>query len=101
MGNCNQTRDGNNVILLCSETGGTGEKIKGKFSFLKLRTKIDGKRGSTDPRSVIELMVEVWNEFSMKITELDSTMQQDIKDHFNGIIEDEDDLGDILFGPVD
>ena len=43
-------------------------------------------------------MKESWNELSAALRNMNESDQQMLKDHFNQFDEDNDDLGDILFG---
>ena len=46
-------------------------------------------------------MCDEWNNFQGELNNLPAEEQDEIKGHFNGIIEEFDELGDNLFGEVD
>ena len=74
----------------------------GKFRQIKVKTKkIDAGRGCIDPRQIVDAMAQVWDEITTTIGSLDEETQDDLKNWYNNLIEDEDDLGEILFGTVD
>ena len=51
--------------------------------------------------SMLESLFENWDELRQMLEEKPEDEQEAIKDHFNRLIEDEDDLGDQLFGDAD
>jgi len=77
------------------------DKNKKKFKIRKTRASPrDGRGPSDDPRDIVEELVAVWDDFLEALSEADESVQREIKDHFNNLIEGEPNLGDILFGPV-
>merc|ERR1712232_163286 len=60
-----------------------------------------GKRGAEDASAILDIIVENWDEIQELIEELDINDAKEYQDHFNSLIENEDDLGDILFGTVE
>ena len=65
---------------------------------LKIKAKTTGGRGSVNFATVVEAMMEVWDELKEAIEDLPEEEQKALRDYFNNFIENEDDLGDILFG---
>ena len=82
-----------------------GEKT---FNLRKLNVKLSnaGKsRGTDDNRTneVIEQMKVDWDDLQSSFAQLDDAEKGDLKDYFNGIIDEEgcDTLGDALFSDDD
>ena len=71
------------------------------FGFLKVKMTARGARGSVDPQGVYETIKENWDALQEELDKLEDEQKNQIRDHFNSIIESEDDLGDILFGEID
>ena len=70
-----------------------------KFTFFKkVKIIVNKGRGQIDHSAVIDALVEAWEELEDAINSLDEESQNQIRDYFNSVIEDENDLGDILFG---
>ena len=73
------------------------------FCKLKISVKTKSGRGFNDATAaeVIECLVDVWDDFKEALDGLDEADSDSIKDHFNNYIEDEEDLGDIMFGAAE
>ena len=71
------------------------------FGALKVKAKAKSGRGSVDAKAVIDCMKDAWDELQTAISNISEEEQQQLKDHFNGFIDGEDDLGDILFGTAE
>ena len=71
------------------------------FGALRVKAKAKSGRGSIDANAVVEAMMTAWDDLKSAIAGLPENEQQELRDHFNNFIEDEDDLGDILFGDAD
>ena len=71
------------------------------FGKLKIKAKCAKGRGSIDAVSVIEAMTSTWEELQAAISGLSQDEQKELEDHFNQLVEDESDLGTILFGTAD
>ena len=46
-------------------------------------------------------MRDSWNDLQEALSNLDKDAQESLRNHFNDLIEGEEDLGDILFGTAD
>ena len=68
------------------------------FRAVKRRQKAKAGRGFTDPPSVIDCMKDEWEGLNQALNELPEGEQAAMKDHFNELIEDQGELGDLLFG---
>ena len=62
---------------------------------LKLTIKKGGARGTEQATEVCEMLSENWQQFRDKYNALAQDEQDEMLEHFEGIIEN---LGDILFG---
>ena len=71
------------------------------FGALKVKAKAKSGRGSVDASAVVDAMMTTWDDLQNAIGNLSEEEQQQLKDHFNGFIDGEDDLGDILFGTAE
>ena len=79
-----------------------GGKKKTPFRALQVRAKPKPGRGNTsDPNVVCDALYEAWDELRTAIEALPETERDALKSHFNDLIEDEDDLGDHLFGDME
>ena len=71
------------------------------FGKLKVKAKTKSGRGSVDPAAIIDAVKHSWNDLQTAIGTLSETEKDELRSHFNDFIEDEGDLGDILFGTAD
>ena len=71
------------------------------FGKLKVKARCKAGRGSVNAEAVIEAMENTWGDLRAAIDALEEEEQHQLKDHFNNLIEDHDNLGDILFGDAD
>merc|ERR1712032_703401 len=71
------------------------------FSKLKVSAKVKSGRGSADATAVVEAMMDAWDDLQEAIGKLNEEEKKQLTDHFNGFIDGEDDLGDILFGSAE
>merc|ERR1712173_495365 len=72
------------------------------FKGLKVKAKAKSGRGAkSDPTFVVDTVHGSWEELEEALGRLSADDKQAMKDHFNGLIADEDDLGDALFGTAD
>ena len=70
-----------------------------KFTEYGVKIKIDDTRAvGEDPGQILEAMSEVWDELQEKLDGMPEKKKEKLLEHFNSVIEGEDDLGDILFG---
>ena len=65
-----------------------------KFSQLKVAAKTKAGRGTKDAEAVMDALKDCWDDLSDKIKEMTESEKTELKNHFNNLIEDEDDLGD-------
>ena len=68
---------------------------------LKVNAKVKSGRGSADAAAVVDALTEVWGEVQTALSKLSDGERDDIKKHFNEYVENEDDLGDSLFGSAE
>ena len=54
--------------------------------------------GPLDIAACENAVKESWDDLSEAIRNLEEKQQEELKNHFNGLVKDENDLGDILFG---
>ena len=55
-------------------------------------------RGGKDKNLVIECLKDSWDDFQEKINDMSEEHQEAYREYFNELIEEEEDLGDTLFG---
>ena len=74
--------------------------MPGKFGQIKCFIGRGNKatRGSADSSAVVEAMKDSWSELGAAIRNMNEADQKMLRDHFNSFDQDNDDLGDILFG---
>ena len=65
---------------------------------LKVKVKANGARGTLNAKSIFQIVVDSWSDLSQATNSLSEEEQQAVRDHFNSLIDENDDLGDILFG---
>ena len=72
------------------------------FGHLKVKAKAKSGRGSTDAAAVEDAVKESWEALKDALDGLSTEDEQEMKDHFNNLIEGDDteDLGDVLFGDL-
>ena len=72
------------------------------FGHLKVKAKAKSGRGSTDAAAVEDAVKESWDALKDALDGLSAEDEQEMKDHFNNLIEGDDteDLGDVLFGDL-
>ena len=68
------------------------------FRKLLIKAKAKTGRGTLSSKVIITAMKDYWKELQEELEKLPQDEQNEFKDHFNGLIDDEEDLGDILFG---
>ena len=68
------------------------------FGKLKVKAKTKSGRGSVDPAAIIDAVCGAWKDLQNAINTMNPEEQDELRSHFNQLIEDECDLGDILFG---
>ena len=68
------------------------------FGKLKVKCRMRGARGTADANSIFRAVIDSWSDLTEATGNLSAEEQQAVRDHFNTLIEDQDDLGDILFG---
>ena len=68
------------------------------FGKLKVKCRMRGARGTADANSIFRAVIDSWSDLTEATGNLSAEEQQAVRDHFNNLIEDQDDLGDILFG---
>ena len=73
-------------------------KGKSKFGAMRVKCKSKSGRGTFDAGVVVEAMMEHWKALQSAIEEMGEEKQDELRDHFNDLIDGEPDLGDILFG---
>ena len=71
------------------------------FGKLKVKAKTKSGRGSVDPASIIDAVCSSWKDLQNAIKTMSPEEQDELRSHFNNFIDDEGDLGDILFGSAD
>ena len=67
----------------------------------KLQLKGSETRGTENGESIIGAMIDGWDSLQQHLSALDEGSIADVKQHFNKLINGEDELGDALFGSVD
>ena len=68
---------------------------------IKHKLEFKGKRGAEDGASIIQAVIDGWDSLQQHLQALDEGSVADVKQHFNKLINGEDELGDALFGSVD
>ena len=76
-------------------------KKKQGFRALHVRTKPKPGRGDYDSTAVVDALTDSWGDLQEALDKLPDDEVEALKAHFNSCIEDEDDLGDHLFGESD
>ena len=71
------------------------------FRAVKRNCKMKEGRGIEDPESVIETMRDDWDGLVGELQSLPENEKEKIKEHFNSLIDEFDNLGEILFGDID
>ena len=75
--------------------------MPGKFA-LHVRPALSKGRGTVTAEAVIDAMKDCWNDMATAIDEnLSKAQQTEMLEHFNNLIEDHDELGELLFGDYD
>merc|ERR1712010_321727 len=71
-----------------------------KMGFIRLRLAVKAKsgRGRADPAAVIDACHSNWSMIHDALTSVGPEDEKAIREYFNTLVDDEDDLGDILFG---
>ena len=70
------------------------KKLSRSFKF-KIRPQ--SKRGSCDPNAVIEALQQNWDDFQQQLSQVSDEESEEIKQYFNELLEDDNELGDKLF----
>ena len=68
--------------------------MPGKFSKLKVSAKQKAGRGTKDAEAVMDALKDCWDDLSTKIQEMSEAEKTELRNHFNTLIDEEDDLGD-------
>ena len=74
-----------------------------ELGFRALRRKLQNpqaKRGTTDLAVVQDCIIESWDGLNSELNSLPTDEQENMKKHFNELVEDKD-LGELLFGSAD
>ena len=71
------------------------------FGKLKVKARCKKGRGSVDASAVIDAVMNTWGDLQEAIAGMDKPDQDELREHFNNLVEDEGDLGDVLFGTAD
>merc|ERR1711971_747565 len=71
------------------------------FGKLKVKARCKAGRGSVNAEAVVDAMQHTWTELRAAIDALDDGEKDQLREHFNNLIEDQGELGDILFGDAD
>ena len=53
------------------------------------------------PEFIVEQLMDAWDDLQDKLSNLNEEDKTKIEEHFNNLIEYEDDLGTVLFGTAD
>ena len=73
-----------------------------KFAFkIKLSKFEQGIRGCEDPNEILDAICGDWGELQSELDKFGGADLQQLKDHFNGLIDDKEGLGDALHGDLD
>ena len=71
-----------------------------KFAFkIGLSKKLS--RGVEDPGEILDAICNDWGELQSELDKFGSEDLKQLKDHFNGLIDDQASLGDALHGDLD
>ena len=71
-----------------------------KFAIKMKLSKIT-KRGCEDPNEILDAICNDWAELQQELDKFGGSDLQQLKDHFNGLIEDKEGLGEALHGDLD
>ena len=72
----------------------TDTKAK-KFSKMVIAVKLEGARGTADCAALVDTLSEHWDAVRDRFNAMPADEQEELKDHFNGEMENS---GDLLFG---
>ena len=61
----------------------------------------DATRGTDDPDVIIGIIMDNWGELQSAFKDFGSSDLDTVKEHFNALIAECEDLGDSLFGDLD
>ena len=76
--------------------------MAGKFDKLRIKPKFKQGRGAVDADAIVNAMKDCWDDLAKAIDQnMTQAEQKEMLDHFNGLFEDADDLGNCLFGSYD
>ena len=70
---------------------------KGQFACFKVKAKKNAGRGSENAAAVVEGLSSQWDDLQELLEEKEDK-RTELIEYFNGFIEGEDDLGNILYG---
>ena len=73
----------------------------GRFGNLSVKVRVRGTRGDVDAEAVTEAMQDGWDQVRQAIDSLEESEQDELRAHFNGLIEEHRNLGDLLFGDAE
>ena len=69
---------------------------------MRIKAKCRPGRGDVDTRAIIKDVIDNWDDIQSQLkTDYSEQEQQVIRDHFNNLLEDHNDLGDAIFGTKD
>ena len=68
------------------------------FGSVKIKAKVNNHRGCLDATAIEEACINSWDDIQDTMANVPEDVAAQIKEHFNTMLEDFDDLGDILFG---
>ena len=84
-----------------ADTDTTATKQRRRFKSVRKILKSKGARGAEDANKVLDGIVEEWDGLHSELTELPDEDAENMKAHFNELVDGFDRLGDVLFGEVD
>ena len=74
-----------------------------KLNFRRIKFELTNKatRGGKDNFEILDGIKEDWESLQTELSTLPESEKQELKDHFNSIINGFDRIGDVLFGVKD
>ena len=72
-----------------------------KFAFKIKFTKVTKRGCLEDPNEILDAICNDWAELQQELDKFGGSDLQQLKDHFNGLIEDKEGLGEALHGDLD
>ena len=80
--------------------GGISRANKKCHGVPKLKRKAPHGRGIKDAKTIMDTVMNNWDDLVEDLQKLSDEDQNTIKEHFNSLIAGEEDLGDLLFGEM-